>query len=629
MTTLCYVAIPQNWESPKGVMMRTALHNGYGNVKSMCMALRVPCHSDAIDLLTEQSLLIKKLAMAAPEVEQALFHNIYTLNNVGAARWIIDDIALSRSQFSKHFIYCPECLLTEVITVFQDIKDVPVCPLHQVRLVTQCPACLGREHWTTASLLFCECGFDRRNAEAQKGKLYDEERLETFGPTTYINRLSRLADLAQICDEIWQFRKPCDEKTIVHLTDTVQDHALKMISTQLAKFPGFTRAVHLAPWTSSHPLLEKLADRIINENYTVNSTCPSDQCCAEVELTFPQIINAIGGKKTWSKHRKLVSNNFEASLDSPQPTFYRSHIKICKFVNLIYDRNVNLEREKTDTGRKFCTVAEAADLLSCGHETVRKLGELGYLQRTNKNNEQRKRQAHFFLRKSVTDFNRSYILLENICQTLNTKPFKLAHQLNLLGIASDHDNLGPYVYKKHKIIDIWDKLKKELEKPLKLYPIAFPPTQDIQNIFITTSASIATFDSINHSTNLNNGPLPETDTSYYTANQAAKILHISTQLLRRRFLLTGLITPESPDGTPYYSSENIQEMHTHLEHHLTIYQASKILKCAVNQIYSRVSSFKLRPSGALIYSDGTRLLLYSKNDIYNLENHDNTQKNID
>lgn len=317
--------------------MRTALHNGYGNVALMCKALQIPCSGDGLDLLTEQSPIIKILTIAAPELEQPLIQNTYSVKNIEASLWIIDEIFVYRSFFSHHFEYCPKCLRDELITVFQDIHRLTICPFHRTEIITNCPNCHQTEHWTTANLLFCKCGSDRRKTTCKKGVLFKEENLETFGPNTYIHRLSRITDIAQLCENVWYSRKPAKENKTYSFLDPVQKYASKMIAAQLKKYPGFTYSMHLSPWVCSRPLLAEIADRMIGKKISCNKKCLIRPCCAEVKLTINQIMYSINDWKKWQKERSFIRKNFQIVTHITGMRFYHSHIPICKLIRYLRD----------------------------------------------------------------------------------------------------------------------------------------------------------------------------------------------------------------------------------------------------------------------------------------------------
>jgi hypothetical protein len=214
-----------------------------------------------------------------------------------------------------------------------------------------------------------------------------------------------------------------------------------------------------------------------------------------------------------------------------------------------------------------------------------------------------------------------------ISNLLKTTPIKTVRLLNQLGISSDHDKLGPYVYEQYIIHAAWEKLEKALKNPPSLFPIVLPPTQGVHNSFKTINLNSNVTEE-----NLLQQPVsitertPEDNRCCYTTNEAATFLNISGKLLQYRFVLTGLITPEFIDRTPRYSLDHINTMSSHLQQHLSIEQITRIFRCGRNKTNRLLNSFNLKPSCILLYSNGDKQSLYSKADIYDLSTRPTTKK---
>jgi hypothetical protein len=614
------VGIPQQWESPKGVMIRTAYHNGYSTVAAMCSFLNVPYHGDALDLLTEQSPLLSRLTMTAPDLAQQLSANSYTVKNTGAAIWILDEISLYRSQFAHHFAYCPECLRNELITIFQDVRDLPVCPLHQTLIVTHCPDCHQREHWTTANLLFCKCGSDRRNSKSLSGTMMEADRLQTFGPNTDIHKLSHMTYIAHICEDIWISRKPNEEKNSCFLIDAIRKHASKMITVQLANYPGFTRLMHLSPWRSTHPLLITLANDLITELAPRNSNCETESCCVDVEFTHREIKYSVTGWRKWSQNI-FNPKNFEIYRYGRGKPYYHCRTPICRLIRCALDRMLHIESKSKKFALDCSTMQEAASLLHCNSITVLQLTKLGYLHRP-KNEKTGRGHTILISKTSIENFNKTYILLSKLSYLLKTTKTQTTRQLNQLGVVKHHNKLGPHVYEQSKIHSIWKKLQNALNQPAPLFPIALPPPRHIDNTLKVAWANTAPTEEFTPF-------LPtsiERQVTGFTTNQAATFLNITKRRLNRRFILTGLIKPDIIDETPCYSLAHIQIMNIHLQQHLSIGQVTEALKIGRDEAFRLINLSKLRPSFALAYSNGDIQLLYDKHDIRNLESSSQTGK---
>jgi len=495
MNAICYVGIPQKWESPKGVMMRTAFYNGYSTVAAMCAALKVPLYGDALEILTEQSSLLTSLTMEAPDIAQLLLANSYTVNNPDASLWIIDAVTLHRSQFSRHFMYCPECLRNKLITVFQDIRDLPVCPLHATRIITHCPQCHMREHWTKANLFFCKCGSDRRNTKCESGAIFEEERLEIFGPDADIRDLSYMTYVAQTCEKIWTSRKSTEDKNSCLLEDAIRKHAIKMIRAQLVKYPGFTRLMHLSPWRSSHPLLVALSNEIPQEPDTFNEKCKTGLCCADLELTLSQAIYPFNNRKQLSKEGTFISSNFTINRHGKSMPYYHCNTPICHLIRVTNQQLPPLKIEKNTLEEQIdlinISTQYAALLLHCSRRTTLMLTRLGYLKLAP--TKSGKGKSVLITRKSIEHFNNTYILIREISQQLNTTPIHIIRALDRLGFENDHDEPAPCFYKKSKISSIIDELIDEVQnpsrhsnkEPLEETPEE-PPEEPIDFIWLST-----------------------------------------------------------------------------------------------------------------------------------------------
>ncbi|MFJ2693973.1 hypothetical protein [Pseudomonas sp. NPDC087336] len=620
MNNICYVANPQAWESPKGVMMRTAHHNGYRTVASMCGTLNVPCSGDGLELLIEQSPLIRKLSTEAPQISLPLSNNAYTMNSPDIAHWSIDEVTFYRSQFSEHFKYCPTCLSNELVTIFSDLSDLPACPLHQTQLITNCPNCHQHERWTQANLLFCSCGFDRRETQYQPDSVLDVDHLETFGPDSYIRILSHKLTAALACDEIWQSRKPNSVQTGGSFADTIYKHAASMLSYQMTRYPGFTRAMHLAPWIASHPLLVSLAEEMVHEKSTINAKCVSGLCCTDVSLTMSELVYSVGGVKEWPKDKNFITRNFNLSHRQFGDYFYHCHTPICRMINALKDKALMLKSKKEVIASDYFSTPEAAKRLQCSSGEVIQLAELGFLKRFRPDGKIGSGHPVLIHKQSVSNFNNFYILVGHIASKLKTSPINAVRLLNQQGIESAHNKLGPHVYEAHKIHSAWEKLTTALANPVLLQPIVLPPTKSIQNTMrITDSDRIARERTAQPQKNSENNICEIVEHYPYTTRQAASYLNISGRLLRTRFVLTGLITPEIKDGKPYYSLPQIEAMEYHIHQHMSLEQVTKFLKCGYFKAAYLINLFNIQPSCVLAYSNGNRQFLYNKQEIFNLK----------
>jgi AraC-like DNA-binding protein len=392
-----------------------------------------------------------------------------------------------------------------------------------------------------------------------------------------------------------------------------------MITTQLARHPGFTRSMHLSPWRSSHPLLIEIANKLITEPDLSNLNCETELCCINVELTLREIVYSVAGWKEWSQ-KIFNSDNFEICRYGRGLPYYHCRTPICRLIRRAFDHMLHIKSKAEALTLNYLSIQETAALLHCSKTTVLQLFKLGYLQQL-KSKKTDKRQTTLISKKSIETFNNSYILSNTLSHTLKTTPTQINRQLNQLGITKHLNTPWPHVYEQCKINSILENLQNGLKKTAKLFPVALPPPRNIDNIIKIANANTATTEE----TIPINLTSPEPKTTGFTTKQTTSFLNISLRFLRHRFILPGLINPDTTKKIPYYSLEHIQIMKTHLQQHCSIEQATKILKCRRDEALRLINISKLQPSCALAYSNGDIQLLYYQSDIYNIKHH--SQKN--
>lgn len=581
MNMLCYVGIPQRWESPKGVLMRTALHNGYSNVAYMCASLEVPCYRDCLDLLTEHSSLFWKLQLEAPELIRPIRKNLYSMQESNSPYLHIDDTIIARLRLSRNFRYCPICLMGELITVFQDIKSLNICPFHQVLIIEQCPKCGNRERWTDAHLLFCKCGFNRKNAPKTATKFIDTNKLETFGKNAYTKKLSAMTWTAEVCDEIWDSRKSNEDKTPPYFLDSIYQHAETMIKFQIDRFPGFTQRMHLAPWISSHPKLKSFAGKVTKENYTCSSECFGKSCCTMIDLLKRELFHCVGGRHDWPPQKRFMIENFKDIPDTFNNQHYNSRTKICVLIKNIDKKNLQLKLEKEVISATSATTHEAENLIDCDEPTITILTKNGYLHTVSNPG---RGYPRLITKLSIEAFRKEFILLNEISSLLNTSTIKASHTLKKCDIKPHNATLAHHVYTRSIVNSNFNKLLIALISPHR------------------TTAQLE----LDNSDNL-------------TISQTAVLLQTSGRILYRRYISTGLIKPLLVMGEYRLLSNQIKEIEKHLQNNLSITQIASLLECGRKKAQKFINDQQLKHSFAISLPNGKIQFFYNKGEVYHLK----------
>ncbi|WP_440974326.1 hypothetical protein [Pseudomonas koreensis] len=555
--------------------MRTALHNGFSKVSLLCRALKIPCSKDALELLTEQSPLFSLLKKESPSVATLLSRNMYAMENNKSSYWSIDDTILHRPKFARNFRYCPLCIQDEITTIFEDIKDLEICPIHEIYTIVKCPKCGQTEWWPEANMLNCKCGFDRKQSDQIKAKLFDENLLEVFGEKSYINRLSAIIETIRVCDEIWESRKLIDDKSL-HLSERIINHADNMLRNQVKSFPGFTQRMLLAPWMTSHTLLKKHALNILSEYDNNQKKCITHDCCSGVKLSKQQIHYALGTRRLLPEYYNIF---FEKDLK--QKCQYSIPCQpICKRIKFVTSQKKIRKHESELLLTKSYTTRKTKVLIRCDDNTLNTLISLGYLNTNQYEHDTKSNITTMISKKSVIEFNKSYITLQEISETLHTTPSKAANSLTSLNIIPEKNNSRAKLYNRNKFNDNLSALQLHLTN--------LNPT--LPQVYITNSATI---------------PL----------RQAARILQISVAILNRRFIRPRLIEPLTQNKDLLLSNSQISAIRAHLEKNITVEQAARLLDCGRKKTLKLIIKYGVKASYRLPTTNGSWQLLYNKKDI--------------
>lgn len=574
MSIICYIGIPQHWESPKSVLMRTALHNGYSNVATLCRALKIPCYKDALELLTEHSPLFNVLKKESPHLDHILMNNLYTMIDTNKTHWSIDEIALHRPKFSRTFKYCPLCLQDEMITIFQDIKDLEICPIHDIRTVDKCPKCGHTEWWPEANMLQCKCGFERKQSDFSKAELFDKTSFEVFGEKSYIKKLSTIIETLKTCEDIWKSRKLTNEQNL-HLSEQVIKHVEKMARNQAANFPGFTNRMLAAPWITSHDRLKEAALKVFDENQDYAKTCLTDDCCSEILLSKYELYYSLGSRKLLPEHVTLLFDE-----DTKQCDRTNDRQPICERVKFV----IRLKRQRKLQYDQFMlsnyTTSKVKKLLRCNEKTLKSLIELGHLQLNRYKPDTEAQSTIRICKESALKFHKKHILLKEVSETLQLPPSNSARLLADFNITPEKPSPVSKLYNRDKFNAKLNVLRNKLTTP------TLTPNERLTEDFTTLSLI-----------------------------QAARSLEISIAILQRRFIRSRLIEPLNINGTLRLSNPQLIIIRAHLKQNLTVEQSSTLLDCSRKKFGKLLNKYHIEPSYRIHATTTNWQLLYNSEDI--------------
>jgi hypothetical protein len=554
--------------------MRTALHNGYSNVATLCRALKIPCYKDALELLTEHSPLFNVLKKESPNLDHILMNNLYTMIDTNKTRWSIDEIELHRPKFSRTFKYCPLCLQDEIITIFQDIKDLEICPIHDIRTVDKCPKCGHTEWWPEANMLQCKCGFERKQSDWSTAELFDKNSFEVYGEKSHIKKLSTIIETLKTCEDIWKSRKLSNEQNL-NLSEQVIKHVEKMARNQAANLPGFTNRMLAAPWIESHNLLKETALKVFDEYQNYANTCSTDGCCSEISLSKYELYYSLGSRKILPEHATLL---FDEDAKQYNPTNDRQ--PICERVKFI----IRLKQQRKLQYDQFIlnnyTTSKVKKLIHCNEKTLKSLIELGYLQLNRYKLDMEEQSTIMICKESALKFHKKHILLKEVSETLQLPPSNAARLLADFNITPETPSPIPKLYNRDEFNAKINFLRNNLTTP--------PPNPNKRLTEDFTTLSLI---------------------------QAACSLEISIAILHRRFIRSRLIEPLTMNGTLRLSNSQIIIIRAHLKQNLTVEQSSSLLDCSRKKFGKLLTKYHVEPSYRIHATTTNWQLLYNIEDI--------------
>lgn len=463
MNRLCYVAKPREFESPMSLLIRTAYYNGYNSIKELCKNTNIiPFQSDS-DFFSQRSAMLELLTRECPKYKVLLTSTFYAPWDQPYTNGDSKRFSLPRCLVQPYFCYCPACLQSENLTVFQDLR-ITTCPIHNAKIICNCPECGIREFWQNANLHHCKCGFLRSSAAAEEIKFFSERILDIFD-RKYLSNLKHLTWMIESCDTLWNERKLPSNRTLFGVKDELHAHFIRMTEEQLFRYPGFTLKMHLAPWAALGSNWYTIIHRLIEKHFPTRALCDPAECCSSISLTTKELRTSLERQDQLNMMR-VIRENFIRIPQANQENLYRaSSTPICQLIKQLNSTN-NYLAIKSIREDDFINIQEACTLLKCRETNLRKLIKKGKIKTVSKGNTDCTRRAILINKLSAVKFQQKHILLSEICATLKTLPpatFRLIKRLKIAPMISPHP---PYIFARSDIQNAMERLKAEIKESI-------------------------------------------------------------------------------------------------------------------------------------------------------------------
>lgn len=453
MQELCYIPKPTEFESPKSLLMRTAHYNGFGTVRNMCDYFTFKPHR-LIDLLDQNSPLLKIVDKEAPLLADNLRKAFYTVAANGSHSIKAGDISLPRGACPNNFYYCPQCIEVSQSPIFHDILDIGMCLLHGAKLITACPSCRETECWYNAQLFHCKCNFERRTANRVIAN-FTPCVFDPFQSPLDIEEIQFKYHISKVCVALWDARRDAGNHRSCDLPLQIIKHIDMIVAAQVARYPGFIKTLHRAPWINyGSDSLAWIADRALERLCTGVQSCPND-CCRFAMIDRNNAVRAMFDDKQSSAEvarsciRGWMEQQSEVNYSVPP------RCEIIRRVNAKYSSDV----EQRSVNSDGLTEDEVAALLKCPLSVVRHLQMYGWLKHLETTAPYQSLLPKVLDRHSTEQFAKQYILVDELCETFDLPDYFLISLIDTAQIQSNSRFSGPKFFPRTTTYELLSQLQ--------------------------------------------------------------------------------------------------------------------------------------------------------------------------
>ena len=551
-------------------------------------------------MLTQESPILEMLMDECPDDASLFLNTFYLPTSQSLPMGNNSRFRYPSNLMQSYLSYCPDCINQENLTVFQDVK-LPVCPIHNRKIIITCPKCCCREKWQNANLNRCKCGFFRKLAMSETISLIDNKTLDIFNREHSIHELNQLSAVIEASNTLWNERKHHDNSTPFYFHREFNDHIIQMAAEQLRIYPGFTLNMHLAPWTSQVGNVYPLIYEYIKYHYNSNYHCNPATCCSSIALTGKELRICLEHRNYIEIQNIIKTQLIKQVHHHGNVDFYASLNPICEIIKYTNTAEPYPTLHPPIKKLELIGTIEASLLLGCSSSTVHWLADHGYLKHGHENKIRGTGHKILIKHSSLAAFGKRYILVGEISSLINASPREVVKITNRLKITPTHSLRGPYVFFRRDIQKSMELLLSETTKR-NPQPSVIEPEVDTSTITIKK-----THTSKNHC---------ETCKSvHYRTNTVHQILGTSARLIRQRFFLSGLIHPHTTERGIFCAQKEINYMRAHLQKHVSITQATKMIGCSAGKLNRLLNSLEIKPSCKIKYPDNEIQHLYLRTDI--------------
>lgn len=432
---LFFLAHGSDEESPRNVLIRTALANGFGSVTAMARAMGSKESRQPFAWQMRHSKLVTELSKNTALNGGQFRRSFYTQRGPTSESpvEVMGLLVPAASIRAEAYCFCPECLRNVGHRAIQDLIWLDTCPYHECRYEFACPNCQKPIQWTQLVGNHCRCGFDlciSPTAASQSHASHlvldffrrgDQDALDRFmfalralRYEAHPQRLMILEMAARVAN--------CDEQTF--------NEVLALASK---KYPCLPVRALMAPWmTATDVWIRNQISRLLISEVPKNEHIGSCRC-SELQLYQDEMLKALN--VSTKNLKSLLSRNLVQRKKQQGVRWIYSAINLCKLLESQQHAPNTVssvsEALHSDDHNDLITIEEAAVRLGVYPEAARNALSNGFIQPHLKKGPRGKILINAA---SVAQFSTDFIFIGQLADELALPRTTLSAKLLHLGV---------------------------------------------------------------------------------------------------------------------------------------------------------------------------------------------------
>lgn len=381
---LFFLAHGRHEESPRSVLIRTAVANGFGSVSAIARAFGSKDSRQPFAWQMRHSKLITELSRNSDLNGDRFQGSFYTQNGptsespVEVMGLLVPAAAIRADAYN----FCPECLRDGWHRSVQDLIWLETCPYHECQYGFACPNCQRTIHWTQLVGNLCQCGYDLCNGPT----VASQSRASRLVLSFFRSRDQAALDRFIFALRALRYEAKSDRSTVLEMAARVascEEQALdELLATSRERTPCLPVRAHIAPWmTSNDEWISGQVARLLTAEAPMGKVISACHC-SELKLYQEEMLKALQASP--KKLRSLLVRNLVQREKHGKVRWLYSAINLCKLLEMHRSipiaTNCTLEALSADADDEMITIEEAAVRIGVYPDAVRNALLHGYMQ---------------------------------------------------------------------------------------------------------------------------------------------------------------------------------------------------------------------------------------------------------